>query len=127
MLSPVVPQDTFRRIDVRPLTGAMGAEIRAADPAVLWMKRPNGKCWPRSATIWSSISGIRRSAISSISTFAVARSRDHPAADFQAAGALAENQLLIWDSRATYHRAIADYDGCFRYLVRATVQGPRPV
>ena len=37
------------------------------------------------------------------------------------------DQLLIWDNRATYHRAIADYDGFYRYLERATVQGPRPV
>jgi alpha-ketoglutarate-dependent taurine dioxygenase len=37
-----------------------------------------------------------------------------------------KNQLLIWDNRATHHHAIADYDGSFRYLLRATVEGPRP-
>ena len=37
-----------------------------------------------------------------------------------------KDQLLIWDNRATYHRAIADYDGCARHMVRATVEGPRP-
>ena len=36
------------------------------------------------------------------------------------------NQLLIWDNRATHHRAIADYDGNFRYLLRATIVGPPP-
>jgi alpha-ketoglutarate-dependent taurine dioxygenase len=37
-----------------------------------------------------------------------------------------KNQVLIWDNRATYHRAIADYDGFARHMVRATVEGPRP-
>lgn len=37
-----------------------------------------------------------------------------------------KDQLLMWDNRATYHRAIADYDGCARHMVRATVEGPRP-
>lgn len=37
-----------------------------------------------------------------------------------------KDQLLIWDNRATYHRAIADYDGRARHMVRATVEGPRP-
>jgi taurine dioxygenase len=38
-----------------------------------------------------------------------------------------KDQLLVWDNRATHHRAIADYDGNFRYLLRATVEGQRPV
>jgi len=36
------------------------------------------------------------------------------------------DQMLIWDNRATFHRAIADYDGSFRYLLRATIEGPAP-
>jgi taurine dioxygenase len=38
-----------------------------------------------------------------------------------------DRQVLVWDNRATYHKALADYDGFFRYLVRATAEGPRPV
>ncbi len=37
-----------------------------------------------------------------------------------------KNQLLIWDNRATYHKAIPDYDGFARYLVRATIEGDAP-
>ena len=36
------------------------------------------------------------------------------------------NMVLVWDNRATMHKAIADYQGKYRYLVRATVAGPRP-
>ena len=36
------------------------------------------------------------------------------------------NQLLIWDNRASMHKAISDYPGKFRYLVRTTVAGDRP-
>ena len=34
--------------------------------------------------------------------------------------------LLVWDNRASMHKAIPDYPGKFRYLVRATVAGGRP-
>lgn len=36
------------------------------------------------------------------------------------------NQILVWDNRATLHKAIFDYPGKDRFLVRATIAGPRP-
>jgi taurine dioxygenase len=36
------------------------------------------------------------------------------------------NQVLVWDNRATWHKAIFDYPGKRRYLERATVAGDRP-
>ena len=37
------------------------------------------------------------------------------------------NQVLVWDNRATWHKAIFDYPGRRRYLERVTIQGDRPV
>jgi alpha-ketoglutarate-dependent taurine dioxygenase len=37
------------------------------------------------------------------------------------------NMMLLWDNRFTQHRAIFDYSGQRRYLVRTTIQGERPV
>lgn len=36
------------------------------------------------------------------------------------------NQLLVWDNRATWHKAIFDYPGHRRYMERVTVGGERP-
>lgn len=36
------------------------------------------------------------------------------------------NQILIWDNRATLHKAIFDYPGKERLMKRATIAGPRP-
>jgi len=36
------------------------------------------------------------------------------------------NMMLLWDNRFTQHRAIFDYAGKRRYLVRTTIQGERP-
>lgn len=36
------------------------------------------------------------------------------------------HQLLIWDNRASMHKAISDYPGKFRSLVRTTIAGDRP-
>ncbi len=36
------------------------------------------------------------------------------------------NQVLVWDNRATWHRAIFDYPGKRRYLERVTIAGDRP-
>jgi taurine dioxygenase len=36
------------------------------------------------------------------------------------------NMMLLWDNRFTQHRAIFDYAGKRRYLVRTTIQGDRP-
>lgn len=36
------------------------------------------------------------------------------------------NMMLLWDNRFTQHRAIFDYQGKRRYLVRTTIQGERP-
>jgi taurine dioxygenase len=38
-----------------------------------------------------------------------------------------KNQVLVWDNRASMHRAIPDYAGKYRYLERTTAGGPRPV
>jgi alpha-ketoglutarate-dependent taurine dioxygenase len=37
-----------------------------------------------------------------------------------------KNQVLIWDNRCTHHKAIADYPGMARYMLRVTVEGGRP-
>lgn len=37
------------------------------------------------------------------------------------------NTVVIWDNRATMHRAVPDYSGKFRYLQRTTHSGQRPV
>jgi taurine dioxygenase len=37
-----------------------------------------------------------------------------------------ENMLVLWDNRFTQHRAIFDYVGKRRSLVRTTIQGERP-
>lgn len=37
-----------------------------------------------------------------------------------------ENMLVLWDNRFTQHRAIFDYVGKRRLLVRTTIQGERP-
>lgn len=37
-----------------------------------------------------------------------------------------KNQVLVWDNRATMHRAVPDYAGKDRYLTRVTVQGDPP-
>jgi alpha-ketoglutarate-dependent taurine dioxygenase len=36
------------------------------------------------------------------------------------------NMVLLWDNRFTQHRAIFDYAGQRRYMVRTTIQGERP-
>ncbi|MDB5948057.1 MAG: rdpA [Ramlibacter sp.] len=36
------------------------------------------------------------------------------------------HMMLLWDNRFTQHRAIFDYAGKRRYLVRTTIQGERP-
>jgi taurine dioxygenase len=36
------------------------------------------------------------------------------------------DMVLLWDNRFTQHRAIFDYAGKRRYLVRTTIQGERP-
>ena len=36
------------------------------------------------------------------------------------------NMVLLWDNRFTQHRAIVDYHGQRRHLVRTTIQGERP-
>ncbi|MBO9514792.1 MAG: TauD/TfdA family dioxygenase [Variovorax sp.] len=36
------------------------------------------------------------------------------------------DMMLLWDNRFTQHRAIFDYQGKRRYLVRTTIQGERP-
>lgn len=36
------------------------------------------------------------------------------------------NQILVWDNRATWHKAIFDYPGYRRYMERVTVGGERP-
>lgn len=38
----------------------------------------------------------------------------------------APDQVLVWDNRATMHKAIPDYAGRARYLTRTTIAGPRP-
>jgi alpha-ketoglutarate-dependent taurine dioxygenase len=38
----------------------------------------------------------------------------------------APDQVLIWDNRATMHKAIPDYVGRARYMTRTTIAGPRP-
>jgi taurine dioxygenase len=35
-------------------------------------------------------------------------------------------KALLWDNRFTQHRAIVDYGGQRRRLVRTTIQGERP-
>jgi len=37
-----------------------------------------------------------------------------------------DGQVLIWDNRCTMHRALNDYYGKSRYLVRTTIAGGRP-
>jgi len=37
-----------------------------------------------------------------------------------------KNQVLIWDNRATMHKAINDYAGKARYMCRTTIAGARP-
>jgi alpha-ketoglutarate-dependent taurine dioxygenase len=37
------------------------------------------------------------------------------------------NMLLVWDNRCTHHRAIADYQGQYRYMQRVTTGGEVPV
>ena len=37
-----------------------------------------------------------------------------------------KNQVLVWDNRCTHHKAIADYPGMARYMLRVTVEGGRP-
>jgi taurine dioxygenase len=37
-----------------------------------------------------------------------------------------KDQLLIWDNRATMHKAIPDYVGRARYMTRTTIAGERP-
>jgi taurine dioxygenase len=37
-----------------------------------------------------------------------------------------KDQVLVWDNRATWHRAIFDYPGKRRYLERVTIAGDRP-
>jgi alpha-ketoglutarate-dependent taurine dioxygenase len=36
------------------------------------------------------------------------------------------DQVLVWDNRATMHKAIPDYAGRARYMTRTTIAGPRP-
>ena len=36
------------------------------------------------------------------------------------------HMMLLWDNRFTQHRAIFDYAGKRRYLIRTTIQGERP-
>jgi alpha-ketoglutarate-dependent taurine dioxygenase len=38
-----------------------------------------------------------------------------------------KDQVLVWDNRATHHKAIADYPGAARQMLRVTVEGPPPV
>jgi taurine dioxygenase len=38
----------------------------------------------------------------------------------------APDQVLIWDNRATMHKAIPDYVGRARYMTRTTIAGTRP-
>ena len=37
-----------------------------------------------------------------------------------------KDQVLIWDNRCTHHKAIADYPGLARHMLRVTIEGPRP-
>jgi taurine dioxygenase len=37
-----------------------------------------------------------------------------------------KNQVLIWDNRASMHRAVPDYAGKFRYMLRTTIAGQPP-
>jgi alpha-ketoglutarate-dependent taurine dioxygenase len=37
-----------------------------------------------------------------------------------------QGMVLLWDNRFTLHRAIFDYEGKRRYLIRTTIQGERP-
>ncbi len=37
-----------------------------------------------------------------------------------------KDQVLIWDNRASMHKAIADYAGRDRYMTRTTIAGERP-
>lgn len=46
--------------------------------------------------------------------------------DFTARVRWKKDQVLIWDNRASMHRAVPDYSGSFRFLTRTTVAGPRP-
>jgi taurine dioxygenase len=38
----------------------------------------------------------------------------------------APDQVLVWDNRATMHKAIPDYVGRARLMTRTTIAGPRP-
>ncbi|MGB1443303.1 MAG: TauD/TfdA dioxygenase family protein [Paracoccaceae bacterium] len=43
--------------------------------------------------------------------------------DYQARVSWSQGDVTMWDNRATWHKAINDYDGHRRYMHRITVEG----
>jgi len=43
--------------------------------------------------------------------------------EYQARVSWSQGDVTIWDNRATWHKAINDYDGYLRYMHRITVEG----
>lgn len=46
--------------------------------------------------------------------------------DFTCRARWHKDQILVWDNRATMHRAIPDYTGQDRFMTRVTITGQRP-